>query len=110
MSVREKWTGVSAYRLRHEALNKRLLGYVVTLKPDQMDLNRKPELLNQCVYFLEIAMGDQDKSDFNQVVRVVKPAGVISRGMVLGIFESLKVKEPLISEFMDAWDSFKGES
>ena len=62
MPGREKWTNNSTDRLRHETFNKRLLGYVITLNSGQMDVSKKAELLNQCVFFLELAMGDQDES------------------------------------------------
>ncbi len=104
MSGREQWNNNSEARLKHELLNKRLIEYLATLKPNQIEVSKKPELMNQLVFFMELAMGDQNENDYLRIVQLIKPVGVVSRDMLGGIFQSLMVGKKLESDFMKVWD------
>lgn len=96
---------IGSARIHQETLNKQVLGYLATIGPDDMDVARIPELMNQAVGLMEVAMGDQTVEDFQVLILHLKKANVVSREIARGLLTSMKAGSDIVEKFFEVWDS-----
>lgn len=93
-------------RIHQETLNKQVIGYLATLGPDDMDVVRIPELMNQAVGLMEVVMGDQTEEDYIVLVARLKNAKLINRDIVKGLLTSMNANPEIAEKFISVWDSW----
>lgn len=104
MSSGESWINDSDKRIRHENLQKRVIGFVTMLGSDIISLDKKPELLNQFVYLIEIAMGDQRPQDYAMTVSRLAESGIVSRSMLVMMCNTLEIQSTVQQALLGHWD------